>query len=168
MDTYNGKQAVGVVVDYLEIDAAFDGEEVTLNAKKVGQILQITPIGDSRHLLLHLLFLASNFPTPRMRQGAAPPNRRQHVEYPTLQVVVSKIVKWFSGTALLSKLFAFTENNLNKGTGAYAIGMENAFQACYKWQKDELLFYPILGPDALQESSPFQDCYLRHSWDLLV
>jgi hypothetical protein len=51
------------------------------------------------------------------------------------------------------------ENNLNKGTGAYAIGMENAFQACYKWQKDKSQFHPILGPDALLETFPFEDCY---------
>jgi hypothetical protein len=156
-----------VLRESLEMDAAVYGEEVTLNAK-VGQILRITTsIGDSRRVLLSLLFLASDFPTPRIRERAAPPDRRQYVEYPT-NVVVSNVVKWFPGAALLSKAFVFTENALNKGTGAYSIGMENAFHACYRWEKDESLFYPIIGPDAALASFPFEDCYLRRSWDLLV
>jgi hypothetical protein len=156
-----------VLRESLEMDAAVDGEEVTLNAK-VGQILRITPsIGDSRRVLLSLLFLAADFPTPRIREPAAPPDRRQYVEYPT-NVVVSNVVKWFPGAALLSEAFVFTENALNDGTGAYSIGMENAFHACYKWVKDESLFYPIIGPDAALAPFPFQDCYSRRSWDLLV
>jgi hypothetical protein len=155
-----------VLRERLAIDAHVDGEPVTVHAK-VGRILRITPTGEFRRILLSLLFFASDFPTPMIRDGAVPPDRRQYVEYPT-HVVVSNVVKWFPEAALLSEAFVFTENDLNKGTGAYAVGMENAFHARYKWEKDESLFFPIIGPDATLESFPFEDCYSRRNWDLLV
>jgi hypothetical protein len=96
---------------------------------------------------------------------AAPPDRRQYVEYPT-HIVMSKIVKWFSRSAKISKVFVFTENDLNDGTGAYAVGMDNVFHACYKWERDETILYPI-GPETL-ESFPYSNCYLRCNWDLFV
>ncbi len=91
-----------VLRDCLEIDAEVDGQSVTLHAK-VGRILRITlRAGDIPRILLSLLCLASNFPKEIIREGAAPPDRRQYVEYPT-HVVVSNIVKRFSGAAILSE-----------------------------------------------------------------
>jgi hypothetical protein len=58
-----------------EVD--LDGESITLH-EKVGQILRVMPIGDIRRILLSLLFFASDFPTPMMRNGAVPPDRRQY------------------------------------------------------------------------------------------
>jgi hypothetical protein len=114
----------------LAIAADVDGNAVTLHAK-VGQILRITPFGASQRILLSLIVFASEFPTPRIREGTAPPDRRQYVEYPP-HVVLTNIVKWFSANTILSKAFVFTENDLNDGTGAYAVGMENAFHVRYK------------------------------------
>jgi hypothetical protein len=155
-----------VLREILEIDSDVDGEQVTLHAK-VGQILRIAPIEDSWRVLLSLLFLAADFPSPRICEGAAPPDRRQYVEYPT-HVVVSNIVKWISGAGILSEAFVFTEKDVNDGTGAYAVGMENAFHARYKWEKDHAIFYPIIGQEATLPSFPFEDCYSRRSWELLV
>jgi hypothetical protein len=82
---------------------------------------------------------------------------------------MSNVVKWFCGSSILSKAFVFTANDLNKGTGAYAVGMENAFHARFYWEKgEESIFYPIIGPDAMLESFPFEDCYSRRNWDLLI
>jgi hypothetical protein len=154
-----------VLREPLAINAAVDGDPVTLHAK-VGRILRITPIGgDSLRILLSLLFCASEFPSPRIRDKAAPPDRRQYVEYPT-HVVSSNIVKWVPGSSILSEAFVFTEEDLNDGTGAYAVGMENAFHARYQWEKDGPIFYPI-GPETLP-SFPYNDCYSRRNWDLLV
>jgi hypothetical protein len=155
-----------VLRERFAIDSDVDGQPATLFAK-VGQILRITPLGDIQRVLLRLLVFASEFPTARIREGAAPPDRRQYVEYPT-HVVVSNVVKWFSGAAILSEAFVFTENDLNNGTGAYSVGMENAFHARYKWEKEESNFYPIIGPEVTLESFPFDDCYSRRNWDLLV
>jgi hypothetical protein len=153
-----------VLREPLAINAAVDGDPVTLHAK-LGRILRITPIGDSLRILLSLLFRASEFPTPRIHDGAAPPDRRQYVEYP-MHVVSSNIVKWVPGSSILSEAFVFTEKDLNDGTAAYAVGMENAFHARYQWEKDGLFFYPI-GPETLP-SFPYNDCYSRRNWDLLV
>jgi hypothetical protein len=71
--------------------------------------------------------------------------------------VISNIVKWFSGTSILSKAFIFTENNLNTGVDDYLVRMENAFHTCYKWEKDESIFYPI-GPETIA-SFRYNDCY---------
>jgi hypothetical protein len=87
------------------------------------------------------------------------------VEYPT-HGVMSNIVKWFSGTAIMSKAFVFTDNALKNGTGVYAVGMEKAFLASFKWEKDKPIFYPI-GPETFT-SFPYNDCYLCHNWGLLV
>jgi hypothetical protein len=118
---------------------------------------------------LRLLFFASDFPTPVIREGAAPPDRRQYVEYPS-HVVVSNVVKWFSEDAIMSEAFVFTDNDINDGTGAYSVGMMvNAFHVRYKWEKDESNFYPIIGgPETTLESFPFDDCYSRRNWDFLV
>jgi hypothetical protein len=102
-----------------------------------------------------------------IREGATPPDRRQYVEYPT-HVVVTNIVKWFSSPAILGEAFVFTKKDLNDGTGAYAVGMENAFHARFRWEKDDDIFYPIIGQEATLSSFPFDDCYSRRSWDLLV
>jgi hypothetical protein len=154
-----------VLRDILAIDADVDGKTVTLHAR-VGQILQVIPTGDSQRILVSLLLLASDFPTQMTRGcGAAPPDRRQYVEYPT-HVVISNIVKWFSGASILSEAFVFTENDLNTGVGAYSVGMENAFHARYRWEKDDSIFYPI-GPETIA-SFPYNDCYSCCNWDLLV
>jgi hypothetical protein len=155
-----------VLREHVTIDADVDGELVTLHAK-VGRILRITPIGNSRRILISLLVLASNFPIARIREGVAPPDRRQYVEYPP-HVVMSNIIKWFSGSEILSEAFVFTATDVNDGTGAYAVGMENAFHARYKWDKDATIFYPIIGPEETFYSFPFDDCYSRRNWDLLV
>jgi hypothetical protein len=99
------------------------------------------------------------------RGRAAPPDRRQYVEYPT-HVVISNIVKWFSGTSILSEAFVFTENDLNTGLGAYSVGMENVFHARYRWEKDNSIFYPI-GPETIA-SFPYNDSYSCRNWDFLV
>jgi hypothetical protein len=44
--------------------------------------------------------------------------------------------------------------------------MENAYHACYKWEKYGLVFHPIGPQDFL--SFPYHDCYLHRNWDLLV
>jgi hypothetical protein len=154
-----------VLREHQSIDADVNGKQITVHAK-VGKILRITPIGDIRRILLSLLFYASDFPSPMMiSPDSAPPDRRQYVEYPP-HVVLSNIVKWFSGSAILSEAFVFTENDLNDGTGAHSVGMENAFHARYKWEKDETMLFPI-GPETL-ESFPYSDCYSRRNWDFLV
>jgi hypothetical protein len=66
-----------------------------------GGILRIRPIGSSRHILIRLLVLMSDFPIAMIRKGMAPPNRRQYVEYPPY-VVMSNIIKWFSGSKILN------------------------------------------------------------------
>jgi hypothetical protein len=73
----------------LAIDAVVHGDAVTLPAK-VGQILQISPMGESRRTFLSLLFYASQFPTSRIPEGAAPPDRRQYMEYPQHIVAVEQ------------------------------------------------------------------------------
>ena len=129
-----------VLREHLTIDAHIDHAPVTLHAK-VGRILRIRPIGDThRRILLVLIFFASEFPTRMIREGAVPPNRRQYVDYPR-HVVLSNIVKWFPGTAILSEAFVFSANDLDDGTGAYAVGMENAFHGCYKWEKDSTIYF---------------------------
>jgi hypothetical protein len=65
-----------VLRERLAIDAHVDGEPVTVHAK-VGRILRITPTGEFRRILLSLLFFASDFPTPMIRDGAVPPDRRR-------------------------------------------------------------------------------------------
>jgi hypothetical protein len=65
-----------VLREHLAIDAVIDGESAVLHAN-VGQIICITPIGSSRRILTSLLVLASGFPIARIREGAAPPDRRQ-------------------------------------------------------------------------------------------
>jgi hypothetical protein len=86
----------------LAIDAVVDGDVVTLHAK-VGQILRISLIGESRRIFLSLLFYASEFPSSRIpAEGAAPPNRRQYVEYPQ-HVVFCNIVKWFPSSSIRSE-----------------------------------------------------------------
>ncbi len=89
------------------------------------------------------------------------------MEYPT-HIVVSNIFKWISGAAILSEAFVFTEKDINDGTGAYSIGMDNAFHARYKWVKDDSNFSLIIGQEATLLSFPFDDCYSRCSWDLLL
>jgi hypothetical protein len=156
-----------VLREHLAIDADVDGESVTLHAK-VGLILRITSIGNHRRIFISLLLLASEFPTAIIRQEAAPPDRRQYVEYPQ-HVVMSNITKWFSATQILSEAFVFTAQDLDDGTATYAVGMENAFHARYKWEKDATICYPITGPDqATLDYFPFDDCYSRRNWDLLV
>jgi hypothetical protein len=154
-----------VLREPLAIEAEVEGDPVILQAK-LGRILRITQLEDnSRRILLILLFFASEFPTPMIREGAVPPDRRQYVEYPP-HVVMSNVVKWIPGTSILSEAFVFLEKDLNEGTGAYAMGMENAFHARYKWEKDGRIFSPI-GPETLP-SFPYNDCYSRRNWDLLV
>jgi hypothetical protein len=68
------------------------------------------------------------------------------VEYPT-HIVVSNIFKWISGAAILSKVFVFTEKDINDGTGTNAVGIDNAFHARYKWEKDKPIVYPIIGQE---------------------
>jgi hypothetical protein len=155
-----------VLREPLAVDSAVDGDAVTLHAK-VGQILRIRPIGEDtqRRILLVLIFFASEFPTRFIREGAVPPDRRQYVDYPR-HVVLSNIVKWFPGTAILSEAFVFSANDLDDGTGAYAVGMENAFHARFKWEKDAPTYHPIV-PETLL-SFPYDDCYSRRNWDLLV
>jgi hypothetical protein len=155
-----------VLSEQLEIDADVEGGPVTLHAK-VGRILRITTIGDSQRILLGLLFFASDFPTPMIRDGGAPPDRRQYVEYPK-QVVLSNTVKWIPGATILGEAFVFTAHEVNKGTGSHAVGMENAFHARFQWEKKDLEesnFHPI-GPEATLES--YDDSYSRRNWDLLV
>jgi hypothetical protein len=154
-----------VLREPLAVDSDVDGDAVSLRAK-VGRILRIRPIGDThRRILLVLIFFASEFPTRMIREGAVPPNRRQYVDYPR-HVVLSNIVKWFPGTAILSEAFVFSANDLDDGTGAYAVGMENAFHARFKWEKDAPIYHPIV-PETLL-SFPYDDCYSRRNWDLLV
>jgi hypothetical protein len=155
-----------VLREHQAIVSNINGEPVTLHAK-VGRILRIIPIGHSHRILLGLLFFSQDFPSELMGEGSAPPDRRQYVEYPT-QVVVSNVVKWFYGATILSEAFLFTENDINNGTGAYAVGMENSFHARYKWQKDESIFDPIGPGEAALQSFPYDDCYSRRNWDLLV
>jgi hypothetical protein len=69
---------------------------------------------------------------------------------------------------ILSKAFVFTEKDLNDGTGTYSVGMENAFHTCYKWVKDDSNFSSIIGQEVTLSSFPFNNCYSRHSWDLLL
>jgi hypothetical protein len=154
-----------VLQEPLAVDSAVDGDAVTLHAK-VGQILRIRPIGDTqRRILLVLIFFASKFPARFIREGAVPPDRRQYVDYP-LHVVLSNIVKWFPGTAILSEAFAFSANDLDDGTGAYTVGTENAFHAQFKWEKVVPTYHPIVPGTLL--SFPYDDCYLRQNWVLLV
>jgi hypothetical protein len=80
-----------------------------------------------------------------MKRHQLPPKRRQyHVEYTTHSVMSNIVKTWFSGTAIMSKAFVFTENTLDNGTGAYAVGMENAFLASYKWEKDKPIFTQLV------------------------
>jgi hypothetical protein len=73
---------------------------------------------------------------------------------------MSSIIKWFSGNEILSDNFGvFAADDLNDGTCAYAVGIENAFHARYKWEKEVTIFYPIIGPDAMFDYFPFDDCY---------
>jgi hypothetical protein len=46
--------------------------------------------------------------------------------------------------------------------------MENAYHASYKWEKEDSIFVPIIGQEATLLSFPFDNCYSRRSWDLLV
>ena len=157
-----------VLREHLAIDADVDGEPVTLHAK-VGLILRITTDGNHQRILLSLLILASEFPTAIIREEAAPPpDRRQYVEYPQ-HVVMSNITKWFSASEILSKAFLFTAQDLDNGSAAYAVGMENAFHARYKWEKDATICHPIICPEqATLGYFPFDNCYSRRNWDLLV
>jgi hypothetical protein len=76
---------------------------------------------------------------------------------------MSNINKWFSGSKILSKAFVSTMNDLDDGTGAYAVDMENVFHAHYKWETDVTIFYPIIGPEATFDSFPFDTCYSRRN-----
>jgi hypothetical protein len=69
-----------VLREHPAIDADVDGEPAMLHAK-VGQLLFISPIRNSQRILMSLLVLASGFPIARIREGAAPPDRQQSVEY---------------------------------------------------------------------------------------
>jgi hypothetical protein len=133
--------------EHLAIDADVDGTLVTLHAK-VGLILCITSIGNHQQTLLSLLILALAFPTAIVCEEAAPLDQRQYVEYPQ-NVVMSNITKRFLAGKIISKAFTFTSQDLDNGAAAYAVGMENAFHACYKWEKEESICYPIIGPKQL-------------------
>jgi hypothetical protein len=153
-----------VLREHQAIDADVDGELVSLHAK-VGRILRVSLIGDIQRIFVRLLFFASDFPRPMILGGAAPPDRRQYIEYPT-HVVLSNVVKWIPATAIQSEAFVFTEAEVDTGAGAYAVGMDNAYHARYQWEKDQMLFDRI-SPETFQ-SFPFNDCYSRRNWDLLV
>jgi hypothetical protein len=53
----------------------------------------------------------------------------------------------FCSSEIPSKAFIFTVHELDDGTAAYDVGIENAFHARYKCEKDATICYPIIGPE---------------------
>jgi hypothetical protein len=116
---------------------------------------------------LNLLVAAKDFPAFPLAP-VAPPNQRTYIQFPP-EIIWTNTAVLLQASEVISEAFVFRLHHILFKDGGMCYGMENAFFARLRWDRDtfELSGIPeVLGSGF--EPFPYSDCYTRRQWENLL